>query len=145
MEELDPLYEPIYEVAIKYDAPIWFHASNYWHNGDVFDYGHPRYLDKVAVKYPELKIIAGHSGWPWVNEMVAVAWRHENVYMELSAFRPKYVKEPGSGFESLLYYGDRVIRDKVLWGSTWLLLGMPHNQIIREMMELPLRKETLEK
>lgn len=141
----DPLYYPIYEVAIKYNAPIWIHTSMNWNTKVSMDYGHPKYIDRLASKYPDLKIIAGHAGWPWVNEMVAVAWRHSNVYIELSAFRPKYVGKSGSGFESLLYYGDRVIRDKIVWGSTWLLLGMSHKNILEEMKKLPIRPESLDK
>ncbi len=141
----DPLYYPIYEVAIRYDVPVWIHTSMNWNTEISMDYGHPKYIDHLAIKYPKLKIIAGHAGWPWINEMVAVAWRHSNVYIELSAFRPKYVGMSGSGFESLLYYGDRVIKDKVVWGSTWLLLGMFHKNILEEMKLLPIRPETLNK
>jgi len=139
----DPKYYPIYEKCIELDVPVWIHASNSWDYTVPADYGHPKYLDLVAAKYPDLKIIAGHAGWPWVNEMVVVAWRHKNIYIELSAFRPKYIPKPGSGFEPLLYYGDTTIRDKIVWGSTWILLGMFPKNILEEMKQLPIRKESL--
>ena len=141
----DPKYYPIYEKCIELDVPVWIHTSNNWDFTVSADYGHPKYLDKLAAKYPDLKIIAGHAGWPWVNEMVIVAWRHKNIYIELSAFRPKHIVNPGSGFEPLLYYGDRTIRNKVVWGSTWILLGMPPKNVLDEMKQLPVRKESLDK
>jgi uncharacterized protein len=33
--------------------------------------GRPIILDEVALNFPELKIIAGHIGWPWTEEMVS--------------------------------------------------------------------------
>ena len=56
--------------------------------------------------------------------MVAVAWRHPNVFIDTSAFRPKNIFLPGNGWEPLVHYADRTIADRVLWGSTWTLLGM---------------------
>ena len=141
----DPKYYPLYEVAIRYNAPIWFHASVNWDNRTTMYLEHPQHFDKLASIYPDLKIIIGHAGWPWVNEFVASTWRHKNMYIEISAFRPKYIGQQGSGFETLMYYGDRVIRDKVVWGSTWILLGMQHNQILEEMKQLPVREESLKR
>ncbi len=140
----DEKYYPIYEVAIRYKVPVWFHASVNWNNRISMYIEHPRHFDNLASIFPELKIILGHAGWPWVGEAVTVAWRHPNVYIELSAFRPKYVGKTGSGFETLIYYGNTVARDKVLWGSTWLLLGMQHSEILEEMSKLPIKPEALE-
>ena len=65
---------PIYSTCVELDIPIWFHLSiNYSTNN--MEVERPIYLDIVAQDFPELKIIAGHGGWPWVNELVAVAWR----------------------------------------------------------------------
>ena len=44
------------------------------------------YIDDVAIDFPELVIVCGHIGYPWTEEMVAVARKHENVYIDTSAY-----------------------------------------------------------
>jgi uncharacterized protein len=51
---------------------------------------HRQYIDEIALKFPNLKIICGHIGFPWTQEMIAVAWKHPNVFIDTSAYLPKY-------------------------------------------------------
>ena len=44
------------------------------------------YLDKVALDFPELVIVGGHIGYPWTEEMVALARKYANVYIDTSAY-----------------------------------------------------------
>jgi len=46
----------------------------------------PIYLDRVALDFPELVIVAGHIGYPWTGEAVAAATKHVNVYIATSAW-----------------------------------------------------------
>ena len=98
------------------------------------DYGHPRHLDQVACDFPELTIVARHGGWPWVLDMVAVAWRHPNVYVELSGIAPPYLHP------DLLRYADGMLRHKFLFGTSYPLLTF--RRAVDEFMELPLKDET---
>ncbi len=45
----------------------------------------PIYLDLVAQEFPTLKIIAGHAGWPLMPEMIAVARRNCNIYIDIAS------------------------------------------------------------
>jgi hypothetical protein len=45
------------------------------------------YIDQVALDFPELTIVCGHIGYPWTEEMVAVARKHERVYIDTSAYK----------------------------------------------------------
>ncbi len=141
----DLIFEPIYKECEKLGVPIWIHSSNNWWNKVTIDYGRPVHLDNVACSYPNLKIIAGHGGWPWVNEMVVVAWRHKNVYIDTSGHRPKYIGVAGSGWEMLMHFGNRVIQDKIVFGSGWTLLGMPLSRVVEEIENLPLHDKVKEK
>jgi predicted TIM-barrel fold metal-dependent hydrolase len=135
---------PIYSKCIELDIPIWFHISiNYSTNS--MEVERPIYLDIVAQDFPKLKIIAGHGGWPWVNEMVAVAWRNPNIYIDIASYLPKYIGMKGTGWETLIHYGNSVIQDKILFGSTWLFMGMSIKQLADEVMKLPLKMEVKEK
>ena len=40
----------------------------------------------MAIDFPELTIVCGHIGYPWTEEMVAVARKHERVYIDTSAY-----------------------------------------------------------
>jgi len=135
---------PIYGTCVELDIPIWFHTSiNYSTNS--MDVERPIYLDVVAQDFPELKMIAGHGGWPWVNEMVAVAWRNPNIYIDIASYLPKYIGMIGTGWETLIHFGNSVIQDKILFGSTWLFMGMSIKQLADEVMNLPLKEKVKEK
>ena len=135
---------PIYSTCVELDMPIWFHLSiNYSTN--TMEVERPIYLDIVAQDFPELKMIAGHGGWPWVNEMVAVAWRNRNIYIDIASYLPRYLGMPGSGWEPLLNFGNSILQDRVLFGSTWLFMGLSIKQLADEVMKLPLKEEVKHK
>lgn len=136
---------PIYRECEKLGVPIWIHCSINWWKKATIDYGRPIHLDKVAASFPKLKIIAGHGGWPWVNELIAIAWRHKNLYIDTSAHRPKFLSTPGSGWEMLMHFGNSVLQNKVLFGSGWTFLGMPLSKVVEEFQRLPLSNGVKEK
>jgi hypothetical protein len=109
------------------------------------DIGHPINIDEVAMDFPEMKIVAGLGGWPWVPEMVGVARRHQSVYISTAAHRPKYFAVPGSGWEMLMQFGNTLLQDKVVFASSWWTYGLPVKQVIEEMRALPLKEIVKEK
>jgi len=135
---------PIYSTCVELDIPIWFHLSiNYSTN--TMEVERPIYLDIVAQDFPDLKIIAGHGGWPWVNELVAVAWRNTNIYIDIASYIPKYLDMKGTGWESLIHFGNTILQDRILFGSTWLFMGMSIKQLADGVMELPLKEDVKKK
>jgi uncharacterized protein len=134
---------PLYTACVDMDIPIWFHTGiNYSTNN--MEVERPIYFDIVAQDFPELKIIAGHGGWPWVPEMMAVARRNANVYIDIASIEPKYLGMPGSGWETLINLGNSILQDKILFGSTWLFMGRTIKQLADGVMDLPL-KETVKR
>jgi predicted TIM-barrel fold metal-dependent hydrolase len=109
------------------------------------DFGRPIFLDEVARDFPELTIIAALGGWPWVPELVGLARRHRNIYIDLAAHRPKYIAKTGSGFEMLLQYGNTLLQDRMLFASSWMTQGLPMRQVIEETLELPLKESVKQK
>ena len=100
-------------------------------------------FSSVLRRFPDLKIVALHGGWPWVNELVAVAWRHQHVYIDISGVRPLYLGKSGTGWEPLMSYGNSLLQDKVLWGTAWPL--QPLARSLEEVRALPLKPEVVEK
>jgi len=139
----DELYFPIYAKCMEFGVPIWVHTSLNYSREIPMDFGRPLRLDRVAIEFPDLKIIAGHAGWPWVLEMIAVAWRHPTVYLDISAIRPKYIGVPDTGWGPLLQYGQTVLKDRVLFATAWPM--QPFARAMAEVRELPLKEEVKEK
>ena len=132
----DPLFYPIYELAQDLGIPVLFHTGNQFHAGTRLKYCHPIDLDDVAVDFPRLKIVAAHFGWPWVEEAIALALRHENVYLNVAGWAPKHYPE------ILIKYMNGPLKEKVLFGSDFPLLS--RKRIIDELQRLPLKPEVLE-
>jgi predicted TIM-barrel fold metal-dependent hydrolase len=141
----DRRYYPFYAKCVELGVPVSIHSSANWTQVRHSELGHPRHIDTVACDFPELTIIVSHGGYPWVLEAVQLAWKHPGVYLELAAHRPRYLAEPGTGWEPLLRFGQSTIADKVLFGTGWFLLGRPPAEVAAEFRSLPVRPAVMEK
>lgn len=128
---------PLYAKCIELDIPVNIHCSVNFSVDTAMDYGKPQFLDEVMIHFPELRVCAAPPGWPWVHELVAVAWRHPNVYISLAPVRPKYLGVAHSGYEGLLQYGNTVLQDRIMFGTSYPLL--PVERSIEEIEALPLK------
>jgi uncharacterized protein len=141
----DRRYYPLYTKAAELGIPVRIYSSMNYANDRPYDLGHPRHLDQVAMDFPELTIIGGLGGWPWVNEMVALVRRHPKLHVDTSAHRGRYLGQPGSGWEMLIQFGNTLIQDKVLVGLSAGLVGQPYETLIEEYLGLPLKDTVKEK
>ena len=98
----DRRYYPLFAKCVELDIPVRIYTNMNYATDRPYDLGHPRHLDQIAMDFPELRIVAGLSGWPWVNEMVALLRRHPNLYCDTASHRPRYFGVPGSGWEPLV-------------------------------------------
>jgi hypothetical protein len=136
-------FYPLYATCVELDIPVWFHMGiNY--STLTMEVERPIYLDIVAQDFPDLKIIAGHGGWPWIPEMMAVVRRNANVYIDIASIEPRYLGMPGSGWETLMNLGNSILQEKILFASTWLFMGRTIRQLADGVMDLPL-KETVKR
>jgi hypothetical protein len=98
---------------------------------------HPRYVDKLAIRYPEMKIIAGRPAWPWQEEMIAVLLHKANVSAELHGWSPKYYSD------SLKREIPRRLKEKVMFGADYPLLK--YERLMSDWRELGYGEEILAK
>jgi len=106
-----PLYAKAAELGVAFQTQVG-------HTGPLYpsETGRPIYIDEVALVFRELRIVCGHIGWPWTEEMIAVAWKHKNVWIDTSAHVPKHY--PPAFVHFLKTFG----RDKVCFATDYPLL-----------------------
>jgi predicted TIM-barrel fold metal-dependent hydrolase len=95
------------------------------------------YIDQVALDFPELVVVCGHIGYPWTEEMVAVARKHEHVYIDTSAYTAKRYPH-----ELVRYMQSRGGRRKVMFGSNYPMIAP--NVALAGLDALGLDEETRE-
>ena len=120
----DRVFYPAYEGCSEAGIGIVLHSSFHLNRNLPIKYSSPIHLDDVARDFPNMPIVASHGGWPWIDDMIAVAWRHPNVFIEISGQRNRYVAEQNSGWDMLFHYLDGPLRNKAIWGSTWPFLPL---------------------
>jgi uncharacterized protein len=127
----DKFYFPLYVRCIELDIPF---CTQVGHTGPLMpsETGRPvPYVDEVALTFPELRIVGGHIGHPWTDEMIGVAWKHDNVFIDTSAYLPRYY--PPQLVHYLKTYGS----DKVLFGTNFPQLSFARAVEQVEGLSLP--------
>jgi predicted TIM-barrel fold metal-dependent hydrolase len=133
----DRRYYPLHAACVELGVPFFTQVG---HTGPLrpSETGRPiPYIDQVAIDFPELVIVGGHIGYPWTEEMVAVCRKHENVFIDTSAYIPRRFPP-----ELVRYMAERGGRRKVLFGTNFPMIG--HAQALDGLDQLGLDDETRE-
>ena len=128
----DKILYPFYAKCCELDVPVHIQVG---HTAPLLpsEVGRPIYIDEVALYFPELKILASHIGYPWTDEMIAMAWKHDNVYIDVGTHYPKYYQA------QFLKYLNTYGKDKVLFASCFPLTD--YDRQMKELNEINLRPE----
>ncbi len=129
-------YYPYYAKCCELEIPIMMqvgHSLIYSRSRRLPSVGRPIALDQVAIDFPELKLLGIHIGVPWTEEMISMAWKHENVFIGVDAYAPKHWPAP------IVHYLNTYGRHKVLFGTDWPVIDPEH--AVREIDELDIRDE----
>ena len=141
----DRRFYPLYAKAVELNIPVFIYSTMTYRTDLPMDIGRPLYLDEVAMDFPEMRIVAGLGGWPWVPELIGLARRHQNLYISTAAHRPKYFATPGAGWEMLMQFGNTLLQDRIVFASSWFTYSLPIKQVVEEMLALPLKDSVKEK
>ncbi|EJE53362.1 putative TIM-barrel fold metal-dependent hydrolase [Acidovorax sp. CF316] len=112
----DRRYYPLYAECVELDVTFCLQVG---HAGPMrpSEPGRPiPYLDNVAHEFPELRIVGGHIGFPWVNEMISLMMKHPNVYVDTSAYKASRFPQ------ELVAYMRGPGKHKVLFGTNYPML-----------------------
>ena len=140
----DPALLPLFEAIDGLGVPVMIDvgttgmgAGMPGGDGARLWHAHPRAIDELAATFPGLTIVAAHPGWPWVEEMTAIALHKGNVWWELSGWAPKH-------FPASLKTDIRGrLQDKIMFGSDYP--SLPLDRLLREWDELGFSDEIMHK
>jgi predicted TIM-barrel fold metal-dependent hydrolase len=111
----DELLDPLWKYASQHALPVLLHTGTTFVAQAPLDCTLPRHLDRVAIRFPDVKIILAHLSHPYEGECVVVIRKHPNVYADLSAlyYRPFQL------YHSLMLVQEYGVWDKVLFGTDY--------------------------
>lgn len=131
----DRRYYPLYMACVELGLPF---CTQVGHTGPLrtSETGRPiPYLDDVALEFPELVIVAGHIGYPWTEEMIALARKYPNVYIDTSAYSARRYPE------RLIEYMRGDGRSKVMFGTNFPMITA--EQALADLEKLGLDDEAM--
>lgn len=104
------LYEAVQEARL----PVFFHNGSHALSAKaILEYAQPYLLDEVARAFPELKIVIGNMGVPFVEQTLSMVCKHENVFADLT-IRPTKIWQT---YNIVVAAHERNVMDKLLFGS----------------------------
>jgi uncharacterized protein len=120
-------YYPYYALADRVGVPVVMQAgiSGGRMAGEC---GRPIGIDRPALYFPDLPFVLSHTGWPWVDEAVAMALTRSNVYLGTASYPPR--RWPAAMLDFVRHAG----RAKVLFGTNFPTVG--HRQALGQLDDL---------
>ncbi|MFZ0841623.1 MAG: amidohydrolase family protein [Xanthobacteraceae bacterium] len=133
-------YYPFYAKCVELNIPYQMQVGQsmiYAPEHRTRSVARPILLDGIACDFPELKLIGIHIGIPWHDEMIAMAWKHPNVFIGSDAHRPKYWPE------SFVHFINSWGQDKVIFGTDFPIIDF--QRAIDDIAALDLKPEVRRK
>jgi len=130
----DRRYYPLYAECCELGVPF---CTQVGHTGPLCpsEPGRPiPYLDEVLLEFPELTVVGGHIGYPWLDEVISLARKYPNFYVDTSAYTAKRYPT------ALVEYVQGRGRSKVMFGTNYPMIAP--DQALAELAALGLDDET---
>lgn len=109
-------YYPVYAACVEAGVPF---CTQIGHTGPLCssEPGRPiPYLEQVLLDFPELVVVGGHVGVPWIDEVLSLAAKFPNFYIDTSAYVVERLPAP------LVEFMAGRGRSRVMFGTNWPML-----------------------
>ncbi|MFP6640121.1 MAG: amidohydrolase family protein [Myxococcota bacterium] len=126
---------PFYALAADLDLPFIVQVGTSGGRAPS-ECGRPMGIDRPALYFDRLRFVLSHTGWPWVDEAIAMAMKHPNVYLGTAAYPPHHWSS------DLVRFIRGAGRGKVLLGTSFPVVG--HRHALTRLADLKLDPETEE-
>jgi predicted TIM-barrel fold metal-dependent hydrolase len=122
-------YYPYYALAADHGVPVVVQAGA---SGGRMpsECGRPLGIDRPAIYFDSLDFVLSHTGWPWVDEALAMVGKHPNVFLGTAAFPPHHWSPQLRSFIGGVGQG------KVLLGTSFPVVG--HRHALSRLVDLRL-------
>ncbi len=107
--------DPLWKYATQHRLPVLLHTGTTFVAQAPLECTLPRHLDRVATRFPEVRIIMAHLGHPYEGEAIVTARKHPNVYCDISALHYR----PFQFYQSLMLVQEYGVWDKILFGTDY--------------------------
>jgi len=106
--------------------------------GPDLSYSDPIPTDRMLADFPNLKVVLAHGGWPWVTQILHIAFRRTNVYLSPDMYFSRM-----AGWEEYVKAADGFLADRMLYASSFPFCPIKG---YKEWFEtLPIRQENRKK
>lgn len=130
------LMYPLYEKCIELDIPVEMqvgHVLEAMYGG----HGRPIYLDRIAADFEDkVKLIGTHTGYPWIEELISVCYKWDNVWFGATAWAPRLWSP-----SIVNYLNSRLGAERAIWGTNML----PWKEQLEQIDALGFREENKRK
>jgi hypothetical protein len=117
-QDFDPTGDEAFRLfaRLEHDGiPIVFHCGTSPQADGPLTYAHPLTYDKVAMAFPDLKMVLAHLGHPWQTDCLATVRKHKNVWADVSA----QFYRPYSFWQGMRLFHEWGVTSKILFASDW--------------------------
>lgn len=122
----DPIYDVVWETAVARGIPVTIHCGVNFRVDRNLDLGNPMYVDQIATRFPDLPLVINHGGWPWIDQAMAIVWRHRNVYIEFGAVRPRELSRSNGLWGRVAPMLHGWLGERTLLATDWPMLDFTH-------------------
>jgi predicted TIM-barrel fold metal-dependent hydrolase len=103
----------VYERCDRMRLPVFVTNDLPLVSSAVMEFARPAAFDEVARAFPNLRIVIGELGNPWVSETLALLAKHENLFADIAMVSGR----PWELYNVLLLAQGHDVLDHVLFGS----------------------------
>jgi predicted TIM-barrel fold metal-dependent hydrolase len=109
---------PIYEACQRREIPVCISLSNLLCHtaGSPYSHNSPVPLYQVAIDFPKLDIIVAHGAWPWVRELLGIAFVCSNIWVSPDLFMVG-VNMPGA--DEYVKAANMYLSERTLFGTNY--------------------------
>ena len=131
----DAVYFPLYTKCCELDLPLCMNAGL---PGPPIpgDAQNPIHLDRVCVRFPELKLCMMHGADPWWDTAIRLMIKYANLRLMTSAWSPRHLPA------SLLHFMSTRGKNRVMFASDSPVLSI--SRCVKEAAALDLSPEVLD-
>ena len=105
--------------------------------GPDITYSAPERIDRVLADFPELTLVSSHGNWPWVHEILSIAFRRPNLYLCPDMYWPGL---PGS--DDYTRAANSFLSERMLFGTAYPFC--PLLEYVRWFQSLPIAPSAVE-